>query len=81
MYNSIKGEFQPLFKYAVLGSHKSFLQLDHQVDINICFKEATTLYPSRGMNRFGNHLDVLVLVGSPNFKIGPICFIPRGKLY
>ena len=35
--------FQSLFENVVLGSLKSFLQLDHQVDISLYLKSATAL--------------------------------------
>ena len=41
LYNSIRYKFQALFEKLVLGSLKSFFQLDHQVDISLYLTEAT----------------------------------------
>ena len=43
LYNSIRDKFQSLFENVVLGSLKSFFQLDHQVDISLYLMEATAL--------------------------------------
>ena len=47
LYNSIRDKFQSLFENVVLGSLKSFFQLDHQVDISLYLTEATALRHSR----------------------------------
>ena len=43
MYNPIWDKFSSLFENVVLGSLKSFFQLDHQVDISLYLTEATAL--------------------------------------
>lgn len=43
----IREEFSSLLENAVLGSLKSFWQLDHQVDINLYPTDTTSLRPSR----------------------------------
>ena len=43
LYNFIKVKFLSLFENVMLGSFKSFFQLDHQVDISLYFTEITTL--------------------------------------
>ena len=43
LYNSIRDKFQSLFENVVLGSLKSFFQLDHQHDISLYVIEATAL--------------------------------------
>jgi hypothetical protein len=47
LYKVNKDKFPSLFKNAVLGSLKSFFQLDHQVDISFYFTKVTALYYSR----------------------------------
>jgi len=47
LYSSIRDKFQSLFENIVLGSIKSFFQLDHQVDISLYLTEATALRHSR----------------------------------
>ena len=47
LYNSIRDKFQSLVEKVVLGSLKSFFQLDHEVAINLYLTEVTTLYHFR----------------------------------
>ena len=41
LFNPTKDKFQSLFENVKLGS---FVQLDHQVDINLCLAEATYIF-------------------------------------
>ena len=43
----IKDKCPSLFKNVILGSLKSFFNLDHQVDINLYLTEATSLRHSK----------------------------------
>ena len=45
LYNPIEDKFPPLFEKVVLGSLKSFFQLDHQVDASLYLMEATHTPP------------------------------------
>jgi hypothetical protein len=44
---SSRDKFQPLFEYAILGSLKSFFQVDQQVNISHFLTKATALHHSR----------------------------------
>ena len=46
-YNPIRDKFPSMFESIVLGSLKSFFQLDHQSDISLYLTEAATLRHSR----------------------------------
>ena len=43
LYNLIRDKFPSLFENVILGSLKSFFQLDHQVDISFYLMEAIAL--------------------------------------
>ena len=47
IYNPIRHKFPSLFENVVLGSLKSFFQLDYQVDISLYLSKATAPYHSR----------------------------------
>jgi hypothetical protein len=47
LYNPIRDKFHSLFENVLLGSLKSFLQLNHQVDISLYLTEAMALCHSR----------------------------------
>jgi hypothetical protein len=47
LYNPIRDKFPSLFENVVLGSLKSFFELDHQVDISLYLTKATALCHSR----------------------------------
>ena len=49
LYEPIRDKFTSLFENVVLGSLKSFFQLDHQVDICLFLKKATALHKFRGL--------------------------------
>ena len=46
-FNPIKDKFSSLFENVVLGSLKSFFQLDQQLDISLYLTETTTFCNSR----------------------------------
>jgi hypothetical protein len=43
LYNPIRDKFPSLFENVVPWSHKSFVQLDQQVNISLCLMKATAL--------------------------------------
>ena len=47
LHNPIRDKFPSLFENVVLGSLKSFIQMNHQVDISRYLTEATTLCPCK----------------------------------
>ena len=49
LYNPIRDKFHSLFENVILGSLKSFFQLNHQVDISLYLTEATSLCHSRDL--------------------------------
>ena len=49
LYNSTKIKFPSLFENVVIGSAKSFFQLDHQFEISLYVREATAPNDSRGL--------------------------------
>ena len=72
LYNPIKDKFPSLIENVVLGSLKSFFQLDQQVDINHYLIEATVLRHSRelvGLKPSRCALNPISLFGFPDFKI------------
>ena len=49
LYNLAKDKFPSLFENVILGSLKSFLQSDQQVDTSLYLTEATVLHNSKGL--------------------------------
>ena len=47
LHNLVRDKFSSLFEDVILGSLKTFFQLDQQVDISLYLMEATTLRHSR----------------------------------
>jgi hypothetical protein len=54
----IREKFQSLFEKVVLGSFKSFFQVDHRVEISRYIADATALRHSRELAGL-THIDVL----------------------
>jgi len=48
----IRDKVQSLFERVILGSLKTFFQLDHQVDLSCCFMEAIALHHSKEFSLF-----------------------------
>ena len=72
LYNPIRDKFPSLLENLVLGSLKSFFQLDHQVDISFYLTETTTLRHSRELASLKPPRCILNPISSfifPDFKI------------
>ena len=72
LYNLIRNKFSSLCKSVVLGSFRSFFQLNHQVDISLYLTEATALRHSRevvGLEPSWCTFNFISFFDALNFKI------------
>jgi hypothetical protein len=66
--NSIRDKFPSLFENIVLESLKSYLQLDHQVDISLYLTEATILHHSRELISWCETIPLAFLASWPSWR-------------